>query len=178
MATSLLARPSVYRLPASLPFLGIGETVYDPAFDSAHALWPWQERLGQVLLPELPSFQTTRTANAGVIAESVRAAGWAIPALSSGPLRLPVLAPSRSARDGMVRALSTKGVSASGMYPGTLADIPELRPHLADPAARVEGARALAHRLLTLPVYPALRAKEVAHIRRSFEEVARALASA
>jgi dTDP-4-amino-4,6-dideoxygalactose transaminase len=54
------------------------------------------------------------------------------------------------------------------MYPGSLADIPALRAHLANPGADFPGARAIASRLLTLPVYPTLTEPEVRRIAAAF----------
>jgi dTDP-4-amino-4,6-dideoxygalactose transaminase len=62
------------------------------------------------------------------------------------------------------------------MYPGTLLDVPALRPHVVNADAPVPGARELADRLFTLPVYPALTAPEVERIGRAFAEAARACA--
>jgi dTDP-4-amino-4,6-dideoxygalactose transaminase len=42
------------------------------------------------------------------------------------------------------------------MYPGTIAEIPALRPHLANPEATIPGAAMLAACLITLPVYPGM----------------------
>jgi len=179
VATTVLGNPLLYRLPASLPFLGIGETVYEPAFETSRGMWAWQERLGSRLASGIPALRERRLANARRLAASVRdAKGFSLPALATddGPLRLPVLAPSRASRERMLRDLASRGVSASAMYPGTLLDVRALRPHVVNPDAAVRGARELADRLFTLPAYPALKAPEVERIARAFDEAARACA--
>jgi dTDP-4-amino-4,6-dideoxygalactose transaminase len=179
VATKILAKPLLYRLPSSLPFLGIGETVYEPGFDASPRMWSWQERLGSRVVDALPALRARRRDNARRIAEHVRRArGFSLPALphDDGPLRLPVLAPSRATRERMLRELAARGVSASAMYPGTLLDVAALRPRVVNPDAPIPGARELADRLLTLPVYPTLAESEVERIARAFEEAARACA--
>jgi dTDP-4-amino-4,6-dideoxygalactose transaminase len=173
-ATSVAARPRWYRIPEALPGLGIGRTVYDPAFDAALPLRAWQARLGTTLLAELPRLQAARTANAARLAAAIElhsALALPAPARAAGPIRLPVLAASRTLRDALLPALRRRGVSASAMYPGTLCEIAALAPHRVEQPDAFPGARELAARLLTLPVYPGLGDADV-------EAVARALSGA
>ena len=168
-----LGHPMVFRLPASIPALGIGATVYNPAIDAARPFRAWQERLGARLLPRMEMLQGRRAAHAARLAEVVAGCrGWAVGPWSGGPIRLPVFAPDRAARDAAVERLRRLGVTASALYPGTLLDIPALRDHLAPPPASVTGAREIADRLLALPVYPTLSERDVARIGAAFATVA------
>jgi dTDP-4-amino-4,6-dideoxygalactose transaminase len=172
VATTVLGRSSWYRLPASLPFLRIGTTVFDPAFEADRPMWGWQERLGSRLVPHLDALSRRRAANAlriGAPLLGIPGCHLPLPAGGSGPIRLPVLAPSRDSRDAAIRSLLASGITATSMYPGTLADIAALRPHLAVPDEPIPGAREVAARLLTLPVYPTLDADEVERIATSAE---------
>lgn len=175
MATATLGRPSLFGLLEPLPFLGIGTTVYDPGFGIDVPFHAWQERLGVRLLVEHEAFRASRERHALALAERVEATrGWSLPAGPRllGPLRLPALAPSRMARDGTIERLREMGVVASPMYPGTLADIPALRAHLANADEPLPGARALADRLLTLPCYPGLAPRDLARLLESFQRAA------
>jgi dTDP-4-amino-4,6-dideoxygalactose transaminase len=174
-----LARPRWYRLPDSIPGLGIGVTTYDPEFDAA-PLRRWQAALGVRLLDELPRFVAARGRNATRLAARVETlAGLRLPrpARGIGPLRLPVLAPSRRVRDELLPALRRLGVGASALYPGTLADVPRLRPRLVASGGGFPGARELADRLFTLPVYPGLSERDLdavaGALERALAEVAR-----
>jgi dTDP-4-amino-4,6-dideoxygalactose transaminase len=174
--TSALGSPRWYRWPEGIPFLGIGATEFDPRFELDAPFRRWQGRLATRLLPRLPALIEARSAHARRLADRLDGTpGWTIPraARARGPLRLPLLADSRDRRDRMLAALREGGVAASGMYPGSLADIPELRPHLVNADERFAGARALADRLLTLPVYPGLAAADLDAVGAAFERAAR-----
>jgi dTDP-4-amino-4,6-dideoxygalactose transaminase len=175
MVSILLSDRRVFRLAASPPFLGVGKTVYDPAFLEARGLHAWQRRLGVRLLERLPALSASRRANAERLAALVRALpGWRIPgpAQFSGPIRLGVLAPDPATRSRVVADLRRDGIGASALYPGTLADIPELTPHLAGTTGNLPGAREVASRLMTLPVYPGLSQQELGRIGAAVEAAA------
>ena len=174
-ATSLLAQPRPYGLLEGVPFLRIGSTRYDPTFPRGDGLHGWQARLGSHMFDPLLDWTERRTANARRLATRVDAlAGWSVapPARCEGPLRLPILAPSRGARDAAIASLRRQGVGSSPMYPGTLADIPALRPRIANPGESLRGATEVAARLLTLPVYPTLSPRQVDGIATAFERAA------
>lgn len=173
--TSVLASPRWYRLPEGIPFLGIGATEFDPQFNMEAAFRRWQSRLATKLLPRLPQLIEERSLHASRLAARLDGTpGWTIPraARSSGPLRFPLLARARELRDKMLAALRRRGVAASRMYPGSLVDIPELRPHLVNGDERFSGARRLADCLLTLPAYPGLTAGDVETICVAFASAA------
>ena len=94
--------------------------------------------------------------------------GWSLGPWTGGPIRLPVCAPDRATRDATVTSLRRLGVTASALYPGTLLDIPELRPHITHAPERMFGAREIADRLLALPVYPTLSDADVERIGTAF----------
>lgn len=145
MATTLLSRPWLYWMPASLPFLGIGETRYDPAFavnrlsgSQAGLLRHWRQRLTRL--------NEIRTTNAAALP--------AVSPLSAGipVIRMPVICASREERDRLYRAGREKRLGVGLMYPGAITQIPELREQLHGISCPV--AEDLAGRLLTVPVHP------------------------
>ncbi|RME21210.1 MAG: hypothetical protein D6800_12325 [Candidatus Zixiibacteriota bacterium] len=165
LAYSLLSRPQLYRLPASLPMLGLGKTVYDPEFDVT-GLSEFQQRLAGRLWPSLEQFNRHRSETSGVIAEALIADGrFEVPGFSGKPalpyLRLPVLAPDRDYRDRAIAALRKVGITATAMYPGVIADIRPLQPHLVGTDSDFSGARAVVDRLFTLPVHPLVTESDV-----------------
>lgn len=169
MAMIVLGRPGIYRLPASIPALGVGRTVFDPEFDDTRSFLGWQDRLGVRLLTVMEDLSRARSRNAAHLADFVGSIPkWRVGPWSEGPLRLPVYAPSRSTRDRTIGLLRSRGVAAGALYPGTLMDIPALYPHLTGDQAEFLGAQEIADRLLTLPVYPTLRAADIHRIGRDF----------
>jgi dTDP-4-amino-4,6-dideoxygalactose transaminase len=164
-----LARlPWVFAGLAAIPALGVGETVYDPAFargrmDGASLC------LAAGLLPRLVEEGRAREARAVALAQRIAAEASFRPLVAASAARgvyprLAVLAPDARAREAALGALARFG--ATRFYPATLAEIPALRPHLVGDA-RCAGARDFAARLLTLPTHGGLnrrRASAVAEV--------------
>ena len=151
----LLARPSLYRLPASLPFLGLGETIYRP--------------------PQ-PARAMSRSAT-GILAETVRLSGSelehrrghaarllqfagdgaqiaalkVVPGAEPGWLRLPLVI-------GVGRKAGWASGSASVLgimpgYPGVLGALPRFGSRVVNAGERWPGAARLVERLITLPTH-------------------------
>ena len=151
----LLARPSLYRLPAALPFLGLGETVYHPP---------------------RPARAMTRSA-AGVLAGTVRLAGAelerrranaarllqfasgaeqiavvrALAESEPGWLRLPLLAGAGRRAASSNGSASRRGVMPG--YPAVLGTLRGFKARVVNREERFPGATALVERLVTLPTH-------------------------
>lgn len=159
----VLARPSLYGLPSSLPWLGLGETVYrHPA--------PWRKQsavsagtLAYTLqLAEREGVRRKRHAERLLAAVGVVQGLTAIrgPAgTTPGWLRLPVLfsrnAPSAAALQ------SGRRLGVMPAYPRILAELPALRDRLRNAEEKHPGAETLATRLVTLPTHGLLQAKDL-----------------
>lgn len=153
LAQWLLARPSLYGIPAALPFLGLGETHYrEPG--------PMQE------MAVTAAALALRTREAALReAEARRAAGafWT-EQLRSGDGIEPILVPSE-AQAGWLRfpvrvAGGMRGVSREALalgvartYPTTLAEVAAVRERLRNPGERWPGALELVRTLVTLPTH-------------------------
>ena len=150
----LLGRPSVYRLPASLPWLGLGETHYrapgepqaQPAVMAALALATHLDAETEAAARRRRAAGMLLRLRSPLVAISVPAGG------EPGYLRLPVLAPDGAE---VVDRLHHLGVARS--YPGTLAALPAVRSRLVPGASDTfPGADALVSRLVTLPTHSLL----------------------
>lgn len=155
LAVWILGRPSLYRVPASVPALGLGETRYKtPTAPSAI------NRLAAAV-----AFRHADMARDAVEGRRARAAalGDALEGVSSvelcrpleagrcGYLRYPVLAPDRGEAERYATALQGSGVARG--YPVALPDLPQVQA-LAAESVEYPGAVVLAERLLTLPTHP------------------------
>jgi len=148
---ALFLHPSLYWFPSGLPFLKLGETVFDPHFPvkrlsgmQAGLLLDWQHRLEES--------NRVRTANGCHLRQQL---GWELGNGSSIPfLRLPVMVRDSATRNSL-RVLSQQhGLGIGPLYPAAVADIPEIAAlfdHEAFPAAR-----AIAAGLLTVPTHQLL----------------------
>lgn len=141
-----LARPWLYRIPASLPFLGLGDTVYkEPralrrmsAVSAAVVEWTWRDRDAEIL---------RRQRNAEVLRDQIGFEGAieAIPGARPGWLRLP-----RMVRGSGNVTDESLGIMRS--YPLPLPVLPALGVGRPDPSS-FPGAQALATRLRTFPAH-------------------------
>jgi dTDP-4-amino-4,6-dideoxygalactose transaminase len=152
-------RPGVYAVPRALPFLGLGSTHYRepgrvagmPETAAMMLASCWDAADGEA---------ERRSRNAIEYARRLCVAGLQPVAVveggRSGYLRYPVLA-SRALPESLVNRTTRSGVS--GGYPVPL---PLVAPRPSDHAAdRLEGAAALASRLITLPTHGLLRSVDM-----------------
>lgn len=167
-AQLLLEHPNLYALPAALPFLRLGQTVYrEPrplrgpssvACAIIAATWTLAEgeidarrRNAERLLVELrrqPGFET------------INAPGHARP----GYLRLPVLASPEVRRAAAGSAARRLGIMLG--YPKALCDVERFAPRCLNRDAGFPGGRALAARLCTLPSHGRLGTRDLEGLER------------
>ena len=164
-AYSLMLRPWLYWLPASLPFLGLGETIYDDQF-AITGLSRIQSRLGESMLPRLKALNDHRQATSERIASTLaRSDKLIVPGYSPHKpriyLRLPVLAKDESHRAEVLDSLRRIGIAASTMYPDTIANVAELKPHLVTAGDGYPGAREIVSRLFTLPTHAYVNSRDI-----------------
>ena len=150
--------PYLYWIPAGLPFLRLGETIFHDDFPirwlsdfQAQILQGWRERLR-----DLETGRREQSAYYFANLDAMtRIYGREQPArMARGVplLRFPLLVANADVKR---RVLSERGGSAlgmSGMYPDTVASIPQLAGHL--PAGRFPRAEEIATTLVTLPTHP------------------------
>jgi perosamine synthetase len=175
MTYSMFIRPRLYWIPASLPFLGLGETIYEEDFDMSK-LSAVQTVAGAVIFESILYFHSMRAANAQELAGAVLGLGkFEVPGWDAAHcppyLRLPVLAPDRESRDRAIAELRTAGVVATKMYPSTLRQIPGIEPHLASQETEFPGAQQLVDRLFTLPTHPFLTDQDFDNIVASLRKI-------
>jgi perosamine synthetase len=170
-AQMVLERPHLYALPAALPFLHLGETIYRaphqprPATPASCAVvaatWTMADR----------EVETRRNNAARLLAalalsrrgrafEAVRTAAEARP----GYLRLAVLASPEARRAAAASQARRLGISPS--YPTVLSEVAQLAARCMNRDAAFPGGRTLASRLLTLPTHGRLGAEDLTRLER------------
>lgn len=145
--------PLLYWLPAGLPFLRLGETVFDTDFPicrmdevRAHQLQGWEQRLAQA--------NQERTARAGWLIEGLDLDRRGIKPMTGKEaiyLRLPVMVRDREMKELICRQSREVGAGLSPSYPATLQEIPELVGRLV--SRKCAGAQEVVDRLVTLPTH-------------------------
>lgn len=158
LAQWMLARPRIYGVPASLPFLGLGETVYRqawmaekcPPLCAAVLAAEWSATDAEVTIRRANAERLTLAALGNGALRIPRLEEEGIPSY----LRFPVLA-SDHALEG-ARSLASLGVMPG--YPAALCDLPGFSGRCRDIGDSYAGARVLASSLVTLPVHSRLLA--------------------
>jgi dTDP-4-amino-4,6-dideoxygalactose transaminase len=169
VAQMLLARPNVYGIPARMPFLKLGETVYK-APRPPRGL----PRAGAAILgstwSQSHAASAHRKANADRLMLAARnAGGWHVPTwlpnVSPGFLRLP-LRSERRTRDSLLSSDLAAQLGVVSGYPATLAELPALKNRLLQTNERLPGASALAESLITLPTHGLLTSADLLALER------------
>jgi perosamine synthetase len=141
-------RPNLYWLPASLPFLRLGETIFPRnvvlqrlSGMQAGLLHFWRERLAQS--------NHIRSENAS---DFSRRLSLSPPRGHRHPyLRLPVLAATPASRKRIFDMSRRQGLGMSVAYPATIDQVPQLTGYF--DAGRFPGAVKLSEQLLTIPTH-------------------------
>jgi dTDP-4-amino-4,6-dideoxygalactose transaminase len=155
---SALLRPSLYGIPARIPQLELGKTVFDTEFPLERPS-PSMVALAGTMMRRLSEFSAARRRNAQLLGSGLGrlrglTAPRAIPGAEPTFVRLPVLLPSRATREAAVAELNRRGIGATASYPKALVDVPELQGRMARSDTAFPGGRAIADRILTLPTHP------------------------
>lgn len=156
LLSPVLQRPVPFRLLASLPFLGIGETHFDPEFPLARS-GTFLTGIMRAALRGLPGRLPLRKGLADRWRDTLAGVGlvplgvdrWG----EGGHLRLGIRMSCGREREAAIRVLRQAGIQAGGLYPRSLDALEELAPHLQERRA-CPGAGELAETLLVLPVHP------------------------
>jgi dTDP-4-amino-4,6-dideoxygalactose transaminase len=137
--------------------------------------------LAVTMLPRLDTYTARRRANAQRLLQGLQETpGLQLirPVAGAEPVyvRLPVLVRDRRARDAAVASLARTGIGATGSYPRSIADIPELATHIRGEQRDATGGRTVASRIMTLPTHPYVTeqdcARAVTVLRRVLETTA------
>ncbi len=161
---SVFLRPSLYWVPNAIPGLGLGLTRYSTDFGIA----PYSPLLGALaltMLPHLEEFVDARRSNAAhLLAELHGLKGIrpvaVIPQARPSYVRLPLLASDPAVRDRLLADLRQAGAGASGSYPASIMDIPELQTALA-PGSDGAIGQAISRQIITLPTHPYVVPRDV-----------------
>jgi dTDP-4-amino-4,6-dideoxygalactose transaminase len=154
-ALMVFLKPSFFWLPRQLPFLRLGETIYDPNF-RMRKMSAFQAGLTRGWKRKLLGFRANR-------AEKARALLGRLELMDMGPswfsgeglpdlIRLPLRIDSTGRREFILSESVRMGLGISRTYPDSVAGIPELRAGF-NPG-RYPVSREKAETIITLPVHP------------------------
>jgi perosamine synthetase len=166
---TLLIRPRLYWIPASLPWLRLGQTVFPKDVTIARLsgakaglLRNWRRRLA--------GSNRVRSATATYFSEQVP---LRLPHAPSHPyLRLPVLAASPDQKKQIYSRSQTRGLGLSAAYPTPISEIPAVRSIIN--GHRFPAAQAVSEQLLTLPTHHWLSEQDKKAIANLWRDVSSA----
>jgi DegT/DnrJ/EryC1/StrS aminotransferase family protein len=167
----VLARPSLYWLPANLPFLGLGDTVFrDPS--AAQPIGRAALGILGVTTESVDRDAESRRETGARLSAAVTAAGLGrVPGTPaggrSGMLRLPVVCTAQARRSLGGRAAARLGIMPG--YPRALGDLEPFRPALVSPGP-MPGAAALVGRLVTLPTHALVPVSDLEELLSTLSE--------
>jgi dTDP-4-amino-4,6-dideoxygalactose transaminase len=148
---TLLIRPRLYWLPAALPFLRLGQTIFPETVPIARLsgtkaglLRDWRTRLARA--------NRSRSETVSFFARQLRLRPVAGPAHPY--LRLPVLAASPDDRARLCALSERRGLGLSGAYPTPINEIAQIRS--AFDGQTFPSAASVAKRLVTIPTHQLL----------------------
>jgi dTDP-4-amino-4,6-dideoxygalactose transaminase len=159
--------PLLFWMPRALPFLRLGETLFDrefpilrmSAFQAGLAL-NWDERL--------QGMRNARKANTVRWLEILEDLGgrgsWIAPSQLLGLVRLPIRIRDAVRRDALLRESARSGAGIASVYPESINRLDELKGEI--PVQGCPVAEHCARELVTLPTHGYLTQKDVALIRR------------
>ena len=154
IALSLLQRPSLFWLPSAVPWLRLGETIYDPCFKmrrlspvAAGIAAGWEDKLHQLRKARAACMNRWKNA-VGEGLNLLLPPGAELPDL----VRLPFIVASEEWRDWILSQSRDHGLGLRPSYPQGIFGIDALREMFRFSPFPV--AASYARRLITLPVHP------------------------
>ena len=154
-AYKILFNRHLYWIPDSIPFLKLGETIYEPEF-SISCLGANLATRGEPMFKNLNKFNLARNDCAAIYFEKLNHIQNVIPPIcptNAEPafIRMPIMLKDCNIRRYLLLKGHNLGISA--MYPGTICSIPQLKPHLAENISICPDASKIAETLITLPTH-------------------------
>ena len=164
LAYFVLLRPRLYWIPHRIPQLELGKTVFTTDFPLERAMRPLVA-LGLNMMRRLDELTRTRIANASALLDGLRAMPGIqtiVPTATAAPVyvRMPILIDDLDTRRRVFERLDAAGIGATGSYPTSLADVPQLRPSLAG-MSTAAGGRYVAQHIVTLPTHAFVSAADL-----------------
>ncbi|MDW7774279.1 MAG: DegT/DnrJ/EryC1/StrS family aminotransferase [Desulfobulbaceae bacterium] len=152
--------PLFFWFPKGLPFLNLGETIYDPDF-KIKKLSPFQAGLAAAWQEKLAAFMRQRNKKTGMMEELLDggifldAAGTSKASL----IRLPIVVHDLEKRKRILAESNRLGLGVMPTYPAPVNCIDELQYLHAE--REFTAAREMCEKIITLPVHPFVTGKDV-----------------
>jgi len=161
IALLMLLRPSLFWIPKGLPFLRLGETIYDPDF-KMRKMSPFQAGLARGWVRKLHDFRRFRAGNVLDLLNRLETIAlrpeWANRRPLPCPIRFPLKVEDVKKREHILNKSDQMGLGIAGTYPDSVDSIQELNSHFADHV--FPNAKENAIKIITLPIHSYIGRKD------------------
>lgn len=162
IALNILLRPSLFWIPKALPFLKLGETVFDSHF-SIKRMCAFQAGLAKSWVDRLIHFGKLRRRNSELCSEFIEMSRTAFSdaVLEEYPdlIRMPIFLPGPDQRIRLLAESERQGLGAAIAYPDAISKIAECGEMFKGQS--FPNAEELAQKLATLPVHPLVKRDDI-----------------
>lgn len=167
VALMLFLHPLLFWIPLSMPFLKLGETLFDPNFP-IQRMSSFQAGLARNWRARLQKLQDGRKKNVDrwiAVLEALEIHGFSFQnRLGLGLIRFPVRVGDFEKREALLRESRRRGLGIMPVYPNSIDGLPELKRRIE--AQKFPVAKSCVQELITLPTHHYLAEKDVKEIRR------------
>jgi len=166
ISLALFLRPALFWIPKSIPFLRLGETIYDPMF-KIKKMSPFQAGLAKNWKNKLKSFRSVRSEYAKHWSKFIKTSkNYQLPAIShelnSNLLRFPVMIHDDSQRKKILKESNERGLGIMPTYPDSIDGIRDLARSFR--GRHFPAAKEHAKKLITLPIHPFVTENDISKI--------------
>lgn len=170
LALSCLQHPLLYWLPNSLPFLNLGQTVYDPTFE-LQKFSPLQAGFAKGWQRKIEKLKEIRKAHAedwAMILDEFKQTHYGrVHGETADLIRFPWRIESQNRRSQILKESQQFGLGIAETYPTSIDLIPKLKNNFQSEA--YPAAEECARTLVTLPVHPFINLRDKEKIKQSIQ---------
>lgn len=157
LGSSMLLHPRKYWVTGLMPFLKLGESVFEPDFEAA-GMNKLQKCAFAVQFRKLAGLCLERQRKCLVLQQRLAdLKSYGLPGFREdfcpSYLRMPVLASSKHTRNQIIARLRQCGIVSASMYPSTIRDIKRISDYIANPGDVYPNAQRVVECLFTLPTH-------------------------
>lgn len=168
---NVLIHPLLFWLPKSLPFLKLGETIYDTNF-KVKKISAFQRKLAKHWQIRLKTHRNARISNIrlGLSLIEFKYRPLCTCGLDVGLIRLPFLALTNDERNKLLEISEQNGLGIMPGYPTPISEIPEI----ADEFSKQQflNAKDLSNRLFSIPIHQFVSNNDIKRISTVFDDMA------
>ncbi len=176
MVLNILLHPTLFWIPKNLPFLKLGETIFDPDF-KIKKMSSFQAGLTNNWVEKLQQFRRVRQDNLKkwLSVLDTMSCKICLPEQSSIPdiIRLPVEIEDEQYRAAVLASEVKDGSGISIAYPDALCDVTELKEMFI--SEDFSAAKKHARELITLPIHPFVAGSDLIRIKTRLRKLSCAI---